>query len=480
MARVEGLPGHDARVNIMIVVIGGGWAGLSCAAHLRRRTDLPITLVEAAPQFGGRARGLTWQNRLIDNGQHLTIGAYHETFFLLNLVQAPQWEHRPLEWCGIGLNQHIMQSWRVPNPRWPWRALLGMLPGLGPRGWPGSWRQSMRQILGELLQHQWRIDPSLKSASRRGLSVKEWLNHHRVPNEFVQHFWKPLAEGALNTEIESASASVLATVLRDSLGGPARSCEVRMPAGNLSIDGVDAITRWLERHNVNLLRGHRVERIVQSGDLSWRVDAQHGDQLRAINTQWVVIALPCHASSRLWSHSALPQTKPSQRWQQMDHRAITTVWVALDAEQERSLARLPQWFVLNPQPGVPHIGQVAVRRPGILGVVMSAQKVQHDSHASQHDQPLRSALQSPLAVQLRAQLGVDLEPLEQKWITEKAATWACTVDAPWPDHAEARGETGLAQLYRCADDLVPGYPATIESAVRSGHRTAEQLATELY
>ncbi len=483
---MEGFSRHDACLSIMILVIGGGWSGLACAVGLRQRTDLPITLLEAAPEFGGRARGLTWNNRLIDNGQHLTIGAYREMFALLDLVGASAWERQPLRWCGVGLHREITQRWRVPSSGWPWRVVIGMLPWMRPRGWPMKWQQSMRAILSDLLRHDWRLRPDIHATTQRGPSVAQWLDHYGVPHDFVQHFWRPLAEGALNTEIDSASARVLAIVLRDSLGGPAGSCDVYTPPANLSIDGVDAITGWLAGHDVTLLSGHRAQRLAPSDGAGWSVQIQHSQELRTITAQAVVIALPFQASARLWSQSTLPATPASQRWEKLDHRAITTVWLALSEAQEQRLGRLPNWFVLNPQPGVPHIAQVAIRRPGILGVVISAQQLAAQGPASSSEQEswplrsLRSELEPGLTLQLRAQLDLDLDAMEQKWITEKSATWACTVDAPMPSDAEVRGETGLAGVYRCADDLVPGYPATIESAVRSGNRIAEQVMTEFY
>ena len=469
----------------MILVIGGGWSGLACAVGLRRRTDVPITLLEAAPVLGGRARGLAWNDRLIDNGQHLTVGAYHETFELLDLVGAPPWQRRPLTWCGVGMRRDITQRWRVPSSGWPWRALIGMLPWMRPRGWPATWHDSMRRVLSELLRHRWRLDPDIAPHASNGPSVAQWLDHYRVPHDFVQHFWRPLAEGALNTEIQTASARVLISVLRDALGGPKGSCDVITPPANLSINGVDVIADWLTRHDVTLLNGHLAQRLIPVEGHGWNVQVQHGSATRTVSTQLVVLALPVRASKRLWSASGLPSTAASQRWEGLDHRTITTVWLALSPKQERSLGQLPEWFVLNPQPGVPHIAQVAVRRPGVLGLVISAQKIAASAFApasatSPQPESLRSALGPGLTLQLRAQLDLDLAAMEQKWITEKSATWACTVDAPMPSDAEVRGETGLAGLYRCADDLVPGYPATIESAVRSGNRIAEQLMMEIY
>jgi hydroxysqualene dehydroxylase len=111
---------------------------------------------------------------------------------------------------------------------------------------------------------------------------------------------------------------------------------------------------------------------------------------------------------------------------------------------------------------------VGVQRPGVLALVISAQ---HEDLGEE----IRDDLHEQLHEQLRAQLGIDISTLPQKWITEKKATWAATLDHPAPSPNEIMGNTGVAGVFRAADDLEPGYPATIESAVRSGQRTAKNL-----
>ncbi|MEQ1488053.1 MAG: FAD-dependent oxidoreductase, partial [Methylotenera sp.] len=69
-----------------IAIIGGGCAGLSAAATLVER-GYQVTLFEASAQLGGRARTVLVENNslmhLLDNGQHILLGAYRETLALL-------------------------------------------------------------------------------------------------------------------------------------------------------------------------------------------------------------------------------------------------------------------------------------------------------------------------------------------------------------------------------------------------------------
>lgn len=439
-----------------IAIIGGGWSGLACAVRLRQRTDDPITLFESAPSLGGRARGLIWEGLPIDNGQHLTIGAYRAMSELLESVGAPLWRSEPLRWSGVGHNQCLRLSWEISDLGWPWRFVAGLMPRWAPQGWPWSWRIALGRLLIGLVARGWR--------DRRmvGLTAAEWLAGLKMPPGLIEHFWRPLTEGALNTEFSRASAEVLVNVLRDSLGGPRGATRVYWPSQNLSIDGVDVMRVWCEKNSVSVKTGHRVERIGEDRSLS----VTCADQTLLSYWNAIVIALPFNQTIRLWQQSGLAQTAAISRLGQMTARAITTVWIRLSAQEELRLSRLPVWFVLSGfAHGEQQYAQIVVRRPSLLGVVISAQQAMDD----------RQSCARRLRDQLLRHLNIDIHECDQKWITEKSATWACTPEVAAADPDAAQGLLGIDGIYRCADDLEPGYPATIESAVRSGYRTALQV-----
>jgi hydroxysqualene dehydroxylase len=451
-----------------IAIIGGGWAGLACAVELASANARAVAsggaqhrleLFEAAPQFGGRARGLQWQGHAIDNGQHLTIGAYTQTTALLKTVQAPDWHTEPLRWAGVTTSAALSHEWTVPDSAWPWRLLQAALPGKSPRGWPLLWKLSVAKQLRALHESQWRLQRE---------PVLQWLDRSNTPQGVIAHFWQPLVEGALNTPIALACAQTTATVLRDSLAGPHGATRVLQPKQNLSLDGVDPICEWLTQRNVGLHVNHRAVALgqVSSGQLIALIQTGATRHEHAFDA--VVLALPHPATVALWEGSGFSDTAAISRLRMLETSAITTVWVELSSTEKTTLARLPNWFVFNRVANVPPIAQVAVRRGDVLALVISAQVTAHDRVSKEtHEQALRA--------QLKAQLGIDIAPLAQKWITEKRATWACTPQSPIAPPEDAQGFTGVRNLFRCADDLEPGYPATIESAVRSGVRCAQSV-----
>jgi predicted NAD/FAD-binding protein len=74
-------PGKGKRV----AVIGGGWAGCAAAVELAGG-GARVTLFEAARSLGGRARGVELNGSMLDNGQHILLGAYGDTLRLLRKV----------------------------------------------------------------------------------------------------------------------------------------------------------------------------------------------------------------------------------------------------------------------------------------------------------------------------------------------------------------------------------------------------------
>lgn len=486
-----------------IAIIGGGWAGLACAERLigLRPTDaslaLPharssassqtglaspfqVTLFESAPTLGGRARGLIWQldsgKRIaIDNGQHLTIGAYTETFALLSRCGIAHWPSWPLVWSGVSTGGRVAHRWQIPDAAWPWRALAGLMPPYAPAGWPWAWRRSLAATLVHLVRNRWQPESDDQTA-------QQWFERLGVPGDLMDHFWRPLIEGALNTELEAANAHVTLRVLKDSMAGASGATRVWLPPSDLSTDGVDPIAQSLQERGLKIRSSHQVLRVHADG----RLDVRHSDQVTTHVFDAVVLACPHHASLRLWHDSMLALGAPQRRWQSLEHRAITTIWVALDASAKKAVSRLPQWFILNRARPIEHIAQVAVKRNDAIAFVISAQRLEtstrerQDASPSSRDQAMTpSDLREALGQQIAAQLHLDIRALPQKWITEKRATWACTSSAPLASADEALGYTGEGRIFRAADDLEPGYPATIESAVRSGRRTAATVMKAL-
>ena len=82
----------------------------------------------------------------------------------------------------------------------------------------------------------------------------------------------------------------------------------------------------------------------------------------------------------------------------------------------------------------------------------------------------RADIEALVIAQAKAQLGLDLQPLQT--VVEKRATFACTPGLVRPGKLVAPG------LYACGDYIDGPYPATLEGAVRSGMAVAQLLSKQ--
>ena len=412
-----------------IGIIGAGWAGLACAIEATRAGHA-VTVFEAARTLGGRARALPAQLPggapvLLDNGQHILIGAYSATLGLmreLGIDPAAVLHRMPLRLRfadGGGL--------AVP-PGWP--PPLDLVAGiLGARGW--SWRDKAALLRSALA---WRAGGFLCDPSTSVAQLCAGLTP-RVRRELIE----PLCSSALTTPVEHASGQVFLRVLHDALFTERGGADLLLPRVDLGALLPDAAARWLAQHGTRVLAGTRVQAIARD-TTGWLADGERFDR--------VVLACPPWEAARLAAGAGLLEAAAwSQSAQALAHEAIATVYVtggpALSAPMLalRSSADAPAQFVFDRgQLGGP---------PGLLSFVVSASSEE------------REALQQQVLAQAREQLGLaGLHPVLT--VVEKRATFACT---PGLERPPARIAPGLVA---CGDYVEGPYPATIEGAVRSG------------
>src|SRR5258708_1059473 len=71
------------------IVIGAGFAGLSAATRLAG-AGIRVLVLEARSRLGGRATAYPDREsgEFVDNGQHVLLGCYRETFAFLSTIEA--------------------------------------------------------------------------------------------------------------------------------------------------------------------------------------------------------------------------------------------------------------------------------------------------------------------------------------------------------------------------------------------------------
>jgi squalene-associated FAD-dependent desaturase len=437
-----------------IAIVGAGWAGMAAAVAATQAGHSAIVF-EASRAVGGRARALKGTlpdgtEVLLDNGQHILIGAYTETLRLMRLVgvnPATTLLRLPLSLQypdGTGLALPLSPFFPAPLD-----ALAGML---RVRGW--SWGDKC-SLLGAATR--W----ALQGYTCPAHTTVAQLCAHLSPR-VMDMLIEPLCVSALNTPADRASAQVFLRVLKDSLMGGTGASNLLLPTVDLSALFPQAAAQWLQAHGGTVRLGARVESLVHQTPTSAKDDARPASGTWLVNGEtFDSVVWATSASNAALALSQCAQAAPKNiasamhQWanitQALQFEAITTVYAyAPHAKLRQPMLALP-CNAANPSSTPAQFvfdrGQLG-GPSGLLALVVSASTGDKD------------ALQAQVLAQAHAQLGLQLQPVQT--VVEKRATFACTPGLVRPPQTIAPG------LFVCGDYVDGPYPATLEGAVRSG------------
>ncbi len=422
-----------------ILIIGGGWSGLAAAVTLVQQGH-SVHLIESAKQLGGRARNVSWHDHVIDNGQHLMIGAYQQMLDMMALVGISAevaFDRYPID---ITLYDTLFPPLILSAKNWlPWPLSLAwsLITSTGLTGF---------YQVAKLQAH------SKKLLSGNDMSVSDWLLLTKQSERLIKQLWVPLCLATLNTPITEASAHRLATVLHESLGrgkSAADSLIPRIPLGDVF---PIAAANYITQHGGKISLQTRAKKLLVQDNKIQGIICQNGHEIFA--SKLIVATSPRHSAALLAPHLTL--IKPIEY-------PISTVYL-----------RYPAPITL-PSPMIGMTGTVSqwvfdrsAQSPGLIAVVISA--------PGEHEQLSKAELVSLVSKELHNMLpSLPEQASDSLVIREKHATFACTVNI---EQERPLSETTINGLWLAGDFVANGYPATLEGAVRNGKHCAELLLTQ--
>ncbi|MGB8518157.1 MAG: FAD-dependent oxidoreductase, partial [Gallionella sp.] len=222
----------DTKLNIGIV--GGGYAGMSAAVELAAR-GISVTVFESAKQFGGRARGVVYNDTQLDNGQHLLLGCYRETLRLIEMVGGnieDDFLRLPLQ---LDLHHHF--ALKAPHLPAPLHLLVALLNAQGL-----TWSERFKAARFMLMLR------NMKFRLAHDMTVSALLAQHGQDANLSLKLWEPLCIAALNTPIHKASAQVLLNVLRDALNQKRADSDMLLPRIDFTALFPQRAATFIEQH----------------------------------------------------------------------------------------------------------------------------------------------------------------------------------------------------------------------------------------
>lgn len=426
-----------------IAVIGAGWAGCAAAVECASKGH-QVTLIEAARVAGGRARRITQHGHHLDNGQHILLGAYSETLRLMRAVglQPSKLMLRlPVQMRYPSFSDGIdFIASKLPAPLHILSALITS------RGLSWSDKLAMAQFASAARWMGWQLD--------HDCSVSQLLTQFSQTEKLTVCMWRPLCIAALNTPPERASANVFLSVLRDSLGARRSASDMLLPKTDLTALFPEAAIAYLESQGGKIEFGTRIKQIEQRTtgiNITGDDYASEFDAIVIATPPWITQDLMREHDHEIATH-------------QFSYEPITTCYL-----QYATSTRLDNaFYALLDDADKKAWGQFVFDRGylnpdqvGLFAVVISAA-----NEASNLD---NAELSKAVANQLAAafQQPSYAQPEWTSVITEKRATFACA-----PNLDRLPNKTKINNIVLAGDYTKSDYPATLESAVRSGVQAA--------
>ncbi|MFO1247448.1 MAG: hydroxysqualene dehydroxylase HpnE [Alphaproteobacteria bacterium] len=407
-------------------VIGAGLAGLSAATILASR-GAAVTVVETAPQAGGRCRSYfdPGFGGVIDNGNHLVLSGNRAVHDYLARISAKDALAGPprAEFDFVDFQDNLRWTLRPDEGRLPfWIARPG-------RRVPGT-------KVGDYLSYAALLRADRKT--RIGDVVAD-----RGP--LWRRLMHPFLLAALNTEPEDSSAALAGAILRETLAKGGRYYRPRIAHPTLAAAFIDPALAYLKDKNATVRLGTRLRGMTLGRRSVMALDL--GEAAVPLDpNDAVVLAVPPWVAKDVIPTLTTPD----------DFRAIVNAHFKMRAPLSPESGGAPAML------GV--IGGTAewiFSFPDRISVTVSGADAIVDQD------------RETLAVRIWADVARALEITDPMppWqiVKEKRATFAAT---PAQDARRPAAKTGWPNLFLAGDWTQTGLPATIEGALRSGESAA--------
>jgi zeta-carotene desaturase len=435
---------------------------LSAAVELAAR-GARVTVLEAKAVLGGRATAFDdpHTGERVDNGQHVLVGCYRETFaFMRRLGTEDKILLQPNLDVEFVDRSGARSRLRLPPLPAPFNLLGGLLE------WEAlGWRDRVAalnmarpiRIAQEEARAEDKGQRPTQIAASPGETVEQWLVHNGQTARLREMLWEPLALAALNQSIREAAAPPFAAVLARMFGGSARDAALGLPTCPLDELYADPARQFIEARQGQVRIGSPAQVHIEGGRTTY-VETR-GERLHA---GAVIAAVPWYALADLFTGDVAPLADLQKSAAAVSASPIASVVLSLDRHVLHAPflglpGRTLQWVFDKGQlfeKGPSHLAMLASGADGVMAIP-------NDELIACALRELRDAVPDARSAKVQRAFVV----------RERRATFSLAPGQP----GRPGTSTNVAQLFLAGDWVDTGLPATIEGAALSGRRAAEAI-----
>jgi squalene-associated FAD-dependent desaturase len=430
-----------------VSVIGGGLAGIAASLELAD-AGATVTLFEARARLGGATYSVRRKDHWIDNGQHVLLRcctAYRGFLARLGVEHFVPIQPR--------LRIPVLREGKPPAflRRAPLPAPLHLVPTLLRYSLLGP-RDRANAIRGAAALRK--LDPA--DATLDSKTFADWLQTHGQSDKAIAELWNLITLPTLNLPASEGSLALATMVFRTGLLDAADACDIGVPAVPLQRLHGDSAARALSHSGVRVALSTPV-RSIRRGTIVLD-DATH-------ETDAVVVAVPHEAVARLVPAG----TVDADALAGLGSSAIVNLHLhfdrpVLDEPFAAAEAASPlQWLFDRTEASEVAHGQ-------LVSVSLSGAQADIGEPLASLRERYLPALERLLPAAREAEL-LDFTATREPRATFRAVPGTARL-RPGP-------RTPVPGLYLAGAWTDTGWPATMESAVRSGSAAAAAARSDL-
>jgi len=433
-----------------VAVIGGGFSGLAAGVSLADR-GVEVLLLERRNHLGGRAYSFidSRTGSTVDNGQHLFMGCYHHTIAFLKKIgclDKLKFQDKPR--VDFLDREDGFFKFECPPLPAPFHAVAGILLMKG-------------LTMGDKLRAL-NVGRAIRSNGLpEALTVNQWLDKLGQSERIRQRFWHPMVIATLNEDPRTASATMLKRVLEEAFGSGRQGTSIGIARVGLSDLYTGGAREFIESRGGRIRTGVEVQRLLVEQGAVVGAELKGGERIEA---DWFITSVPPPAFLQMLDDETAKHFAPIGKLEASPIVSIN-LWFdrpVIDREFTGLIGMRCQWLfnkdlILRP---AKRTNQIAVIISAARGFVDWTREALVEMALSELHEMIPSSREATL--------------IQSAIVKEREATMAHSVESerlrPGPRNA-------LRNLVLAGDWTDTGLPATIESAVLSGHTAAEIAAS---
>ncbi len=422
-----------------VLIIGGGFAGLSAAVFLAKE-NFKVTLIEASPNLGGRARSFYSHSigENVDNGQHILMGCYSSTLKFLKTINAlnnfERFKNLEVPFIEKGGRQTFL---KVRSFFYP----LNLVAALSRFN-----AVPIRKRIKLFIPFFSLLSPNESSAP----NLSSWLISLKQDSELQKAFWNVLSVGAMNTTPEFSDVKVFKNVLSQMFLRGNKGFNFILPKKGLTEAYVLPARDFIISRGGKILLSERVLSVEKTGQKIAKVitnKAEYSD------FNFVVSSIPFPYANKIFGTEFYPGLADNFHYSPILNLHVKLKSNPLTCKFAALIDSKIHW-VFN--------------HGNYITLVTSAA----ENLISKSKEELKEILLEELQNYIPLFYKELVEGMEI--IKEKRATFVPSANL---ERLRKKIQSPFENLILSGDWTYAGLPATIESAVLSGIRSAETILT---